>query len=56
MAYVDHRSQAFGGRWSQLQPFGGIRGSSPTRLLLPYVDRRAETFGVTRGLSFASLW
>ena len=27
VAYVDRRSQAFGGRWSHLQAFGGIRGS-----------------------------
>ena len=27
MAYVDRRSQAFGGRWSRLQAFGGLRGS-----------------------------
>ena len=26
VAYVDRRSQAFGGRWSRLQAFGGIRG------------------------------
>ena len=28
VAYVDRPSQAFGGRWSRLKAFGGIRGSS----------------------------
>ena len=32
VAYVDRRSQAFCGRWSHLQAFGGIRGSSFTSL------------------------
>ena len=32
VAYVDRRSQAFGGRWSRLQAFGGIRGSASTCL------------------------
>ena len=45
VAYVDRRSQVFGGRWSHLQAFGGIRGSSCTRLLVAYVDRRVEAFG-----------
>ena len=54
IAYVDRRSQAFGGRWSHLQAFGGIRGSSCTRLLPEYVDRRVEAFGGIRGLSFPS--
>ena len=27
VAYVDRRSQAFVGRWSRLQAFGGLRGS-----------------------------
>ena len=27
VAYVGRRSQAFGGRWSRLQDFGGLRGS-----------------------------
>ena len=54
VTYVDRRSQAFGGRWSHLQAFGGIRGSSCTRLLLACVDRRVEAFGGIRGLSFRS--
>ena len=54
VAYVDRRSQAFGGRWCHLQAFGGIRGSSCTRLLLACVDRRVEAFGGIRGLSFPS--
>ena len=54
VAYVDRRSQAFGGRLSHLQAFGGIRGSSCTRLLLACVDRRVEAFGGIRGLSFPS--
>ena len=54
VAYVDRRSQAFGGRWSHLQAFGGLWGSSCTRLLLAYVDRRVEAFGGIRGLSFPS--
>ena len=54
VAYVDRRSQAFGGRWSHLQAFCGIRGSSCTRLLLAYVDRPVEAFGGIRGLSFPS--
>ena len=54
VAYVDRRAQAFGGRWSHLQAFGGIRGSSCTRLLLACVDRRVEAFGGIRGLSFPS--
>ena len=33
VAYVDRRSQAFGGRWSHLQAIGGIHGSSVTSLL-----------------------
>ena len=45
-------SRAFGGRWSHLQAFGGIRGSSCTRLLLACVDRRVEAFGGICGLSF----
>ena len=48
-------SQAFGGRWSHLQAFGGIRGSQCTRLLLACVDRRVEAFGGIGGLSIASL-
>ena len=56
MAYGDRRPQAFGGRWSHLQAFGGIRGSSCTRLLLAYVDCLLEAFGGIRGLSFPSLW
>ena len=56
VAFVDRRSQAFGGSWSHLQAFGGIRGSSCTSILVAYVDRRVEAFGGIRGLSFASLW
>ena len=56
VAYVDRRSQAFGGRWSHLQAFGGIRGSSCTRLLMAYMDRRVKPFGGISGLSIASLW
>ena len=56
VADVDRRSQAFGGRWSHLQAFGGIRGSSCTRLSVAYVDRRVLAFGGIRGLSLASLW
>ena len=56
VAFFDCCSQAFGGRWSHLQAFGGIRGSSCRRLLVAYVDRRVEAFGGIRGLSFASLW
>ena len=48
--------QAFGGRWRHLQAFGGIRGSSCTRLLVAYVDRHVEAFGGIRGLPIASLW
>ena len=47
-------SRAFGGGWRHLQAFGGIRGSSYTRLLLACVDRRVEAFGGIRGLSFPS--
>ena len=32
LAYVDCGLQAFGGRWSHLHAFGGIRGSSLTSL------------------------
>ena len=56
VAYVDRRSQAFGGRWSLLQAFGCIRGSSCTRFLVAYVDRHVEAFGGIRGLPIASLW
>ena len=56
VAYVDRRSQAFGGRWSHLQAFGGIRGLSYTRLLMAYMDRRVEAFGGIRGSLFTSLW
>ena len=56
VAYVDRRSQAFGGRWSHLQAFGGICGSSCTRLLVAYLDRHVEAFGGIRGLQIASLW
>ena len=48
--------QAFGGRWSILQAFGGIRGSSCARVLVAYMDRHVEAFGGIRGLSIASLW
>ena len=53
---VDHRSHAIGVRWSHLQAFRGIRGSSCTRHSVTDADRRLETFGVIRGLSFASRW
>ena len=56
VAYGDRRLQAFGGRWCHLQAFGGIRGSSCTRLLRAYVDRRVEAFGRIRRLSFPSRW
>ena len=56
VAYVDRRSQAFGCRWCHLQAFGGVRGSSCTRLLMAYVDRRVEAIGGLRGLSITSLW
>ena len=56
VAHVDRRSQAFGGSWSPLQAFGGIRGSSCTSLLVAYVDRRVEAFGGIRGSPFTSLW
>ena len=56
VAWIDRRLQAFGGRWSHLQAFGGIHGSSCTRLLLAYVDRRVEAFLGIRRLSFLSLW
>ena len=56
VACVRRRSQVFGGIWSHLQAFGGIRGSSCTRFFLAYVDRRAEACGGKRGLSIASLW
>ena len=53
---MDRRLQAFGGRWSHLQPFRGISGSSCTYLwkhtwivdckpLVAYVDRRSQAFG-----------
>ena len=56
VACVDRRSQALGGRWSHLQAFRGIRGSSCTCLwwhawivvckpLVAYVDRRSQAFG-----------
>ena len=56
VAYVDGRSQALGGRWSHLQAFRGIRGSSCRSLwwytwivvckfLVAYVDRRSQAFG-----------
>ena len=54
VAYVDRRLQALGGTWSNLHAFGGIRGSSCTRLLLAYVDRRVEAFRGIRRLSFLS--
>ena len=41
-------SQDFGGGWSHLQAFGGIRGSSCTRVLLACVDHRVEAFGGIR--------
>ena len=56
VAYEDRRSQAFGGRWSHFQAFGGICGSSCTRLLVAYVDPHGEAFGGIRGLPIASLW
>ena len=56
VACVDRCLQAFGGRWSHLQAFGGICGSSCTRLLVAYVDRHVEAFGGIRGLPIASLW
>ena len=56
VAYVDRRSEAFGGRWSHLQAFGGIHGSSSTRPLMAKMDPRVEAFGGIRGLSIASLW
>ena len=56
VAYVDRRSQAFGGRWSHLQAFGCIRGSLCTRLLVAYMDRHVEAFGGIRGSPFTSLW
>ena len=37
-----------------LQAFGGIRGSSCTRLLMAFMDRRVEAFGGIRGISFPS--
>ena len=52
---MDRRSQVFGGTWSHLQVFGGIRVSLCTTFLVAYVDRRVEAFGGIRGLSFASL-
>ena len=55
VACVDRRSHAFGGRWNHLHTIGGIRGSSCTRLLVAYANRREEAFGGIRGLSFASL-
>ena len=53
---MDRRLQAFGGRWSHVQAFRGIRGSSCTYLwkhtwiveckpLVAYVDRRLQVFG-----------
>ena len=54
MAFVDRLSQAFGGRRSRLQAFGGIRGSSfhkPLvadgviyKPLVAYVDRSVQGF------------
>ena len=51
---MDRRSQAFGGRWSRLQAFGGIRGSSFQKPLVAdgvihkplvaYVDRSVQGF------------
>ena len=51
---MDRRSQAFGGGWSRLQAFGGIRGSSfhkPLvadgviyKPLVTYVDRSVQGF------------
>ena len=56
VAGVDRRSQAFGGRWSHLQAFRGIRGSSCTcywwhtwivvcKPLVAYVERHSQAFG-----------
>ena len=56
VACVDRRSEALGGRWSHLQAFGGIRGSSCARLLVAYMDRLVKAFGGIRGLSIASFW
>ena len=53
---MDSRSQALGGKWSHLQAFCGIRGSSCARLLVAYMDRRVEAFGGRRGLTIASFW
>ena len=55
VAYVDHRSQAFGGRWCHLQAFGGLRGSSCTRLLVAYVDCQVQAVGGLRGLPLTGL-
>ena len=66
MAYVDRRSQDFGGRWSRLKAFGGIRGSSSHeplvadgviyKPLVACVDGRVGAFGGIRGSSFTSIW
>ena len=56
VACVDRRSQALVGRWSRLQAFGCIRGSSCAKVLVAYMDRHVEAFGGIRGLSIASFW
>ena len=66
VAYVDRLSQAFGDRWSHLQAFGGIRGSSFTSLWWQMESFPSlwwhmwvvvyKTFGGVRGSSWRSLW
>ena len=52
VACVDRCLQAFGGRWSRLQAFGGIRGSSITSL---WWQMELLTFGGIRGSSCTRL-
>ena len=66
MACVDRRLQAFGGRWSHLQAFVGIRGSSFTNLRWQMESFTSlwwhtwivvyKAFGGVRGSSCRSLW
>ena len=56
VAYVDGRSQALGGRWSHLQAFRGIRGSSCTSISWNTWIVLYKAFGGVRGKSCRSLW
>ena len=53
LAYVDCGLQAFGGRWSHLHAFGGIRGSSLTSLWWQLLGFTSPWWQME---SFTSLW